>query len=78
MVKIVLHKCEKCSKEYQHKQGLSCHRHQCQKSNKFRCLYYQKNFTRNDSLNAHEKVCKDIRGTKQIRCHICAKEFHKL
>ena len=26
------------SKEYQHKQGLSPHRQQCQKSRKFKCL----------------------------------------
>ena len=26
------------SKEYQHKQGLSSHRQQCQKSKKFKCL----------------------------------------
>ena len=32
MVKIVLHKCEKCSKEYQPKQGLKQQWQQCQKT----------------------------------------------
>ena len=55
---------EKYSKQYQHKQGLSRHRQQCQKSKKFTCLDWQKDFTRKDSLNVHKNVCIGIRKTK--------------
>ena len=49
---------EKCGKQYQYKQGISCHRQECQKLKIYNCSACQKVFTRKDSLQAHRKVCK--------------------
>ena len=58
MGKVNTNICEKCAKQCQYKQGINCHKQQCQKLKSYNCSACQKAFTRKDSSQAHRKVCK--------------------
>ena len=74
MGKVNINICKKCGKQYQYKQGLSCHRQQCQKLKSYNCSASQKVFTRKDSLQTHRKVCKGLLRSEPV-CIVCLKQF---
>lgn len=66
------HQCDKCKKNYKHRQHLFRHQLSCKKKLEFPCGKCSKTFTRADLLKIHKSKCK---GKKEKKCKVCGKEF---